>query len=173
MNKKLILVLLLSALLLPAVSAHASATAYQYNGKYYYIVDGNNPNLNSGDRVCASVGQICIGYTAKTTAICKYIHPSASVTTSVNGNSAGFYCNGKPQGYAACSTAINNCQICPACGTISCSDQIGDQYAQMFVECTGTPAANITVVSNLVPTVSQKNPSQTSAQSGNWLTQHF
>lgn len=147
MNKKIILGIVMSALFLQALQASAASTAYQYNGKYYYIVDGNNPNMNSGDRVCASMGQTCVGYTANTTNICKFIHPTASVTTTVNGNSNGFYCNGSPQGYAACSTAINNCQICPACGTISCSDQIGDQYAQMYVECSGKPTADTTVIS--------------------------
>lgn len=67
---------------------------------------------------------------------CKLEHPTASVTTGVNGSKAGFYCDGAPQKGAACEKAKNNCQVCPACNVnADCSTAIGEQFREMYVQC--------------------------------------
>lgn len=109
---------------------------YTYNGRDYYLVDSNNPNANSGDRVCAMVGKPCVGYTGLTTAICKYFHPDANVTQSVNGSKAGFYCDNGPNSDLACQNMKNNCQICPACDVgLDCTTQIGSHFREAYVQC--------------------------------------
>ncbi|MDO8625115.1 MAG: hypothetical protein Q7R47_03460, partial [Candidatus Diapherotrites archaeon] len=120
-----------------AITPNASSP-YTYNGKTYYIVSGGNPAMNTGTKVCASVGKTCVGYTANTNAVCQYFHPTASVTTSVNGSKAGFYCNGPPQTGLACGASYNNCQVCPACNVnATCDEDIGGLFREMYVECAG------------------------------------
>ena len=110
--------------------------SYTYNGKTYYVVTSTDSSLDTGNEVCASVGKKCVGYTGYATDICKYFHPDATVTTTVNGSKAGFYCNGPPQTGLACGTSFNNCQICPACNVnMDCSTPIGNLFREMYVEC--------------------------------------
>ena len=125
-------------------SGSAQLPSYTYNGKTYYIVSADNPGRNTGKEVCASVGKTCVGYTVFTNDVCKYFHPSASATTSVNGSKAGFYCNGPPQTGLACGSSYNNCQVCPACNVnVTCDEEIGGLFREMYVECSGSgPAGN-------------------------------
>jgi hypothetical protein len=121
-----------------AFSAEAAPQSYTYNGRDYYVVNGNDPAADTGAEVCASAGRTCVGYTGFTNDICKNFHPRASATESVNGSKAGFYCDGAPQKGLACETAKNNCQVCPACNVnADCSTQIGTQFREMYVECSG------------------------------------
>ena len=111
---------------------------YTYNGKTYYIVNADDPNTNTGTEVCASVGKTCVGYPAFTNDVCKYFHPDATDTISVNGSKAGFYCNGPPQTGLACGSSYNNCQVCPACNVnVTCDEEIGGLFREMYVECSG------------------------------------
>ncbi|MEK6958333.1 MAG: hypothetical protein AABW99_05135 [archaeon] len=116
----------------------AAGSCYTYNGKTYCVVTSTDSAKNTGNEVCVSVGKTCVGYTAYTTDVCKYFHPSASVTTTVNGSKAGFYCNGPPQTGLACESAFNNCQVCPACNVnVTCGEEIGGLFREMYVECSG------------------------------------
>ncbi len=134
-------VLALSLLLLAAPAFAAKAgDRYQLGGKNYYLVDGNNPNMNSGDRVCQSLGLKCAGYTAHTSKLCKNFHPDAKTDYgTVNGSSAEFYCDSKERHDIACQNEANTCLSCAACGiNATCSDQVDYHFAEMYVECVGT-----------------------------------
>src|SRR5258707_1167906 len=48
-----------------------------FRGKTYYIVDGNDPDADSGSKVCAAVGKTCAGYNVHTNDLCKQLHPTA------------------------------------------------------------------------------------------------
>lgn len=107
-----------------------------YNGKTFYKVDSTNPSLDSGNEVCAAIGETCIGYPERTNAVCGLFHPSATLFSSSSGDRSGVYCNGPPQG-GVCATRYNTCAICPACSVgVSCAQAIGGLYREMFVECT-------------------------------------
>ncbi len=136
----------LAALVLGAVPAFAATPSYEYGGKTYYLVDGNNPSLNSGDRVCQSMGLKCTGYIAHTGGICKHFHPNAATNYgTVNGSSAEFYCDSKARHDIACDNNANTCLTCAACGVnATCSDQVDYHFAEMYVLCASTstsPAA--------------------------------
>ncbi len=125
---------------MPTPSVGDSSNCYTYNGKTYCVVKAGT-STNTGDKSCAAAGKTCVGYTAYTTDVCKYFHPDASVTTSVNGSKAGFYCNGPPQTGLACANAYNNCQVCPACNVnVTCGEDIGNLFREMYVECSGSGA---------------------------------
>jgi hypothetical protein len=147
MKRYILGLLFISFFIFSAGSVLAAVQHYEYNGRDYYIVDGNNPNLNSGNRVCTSVGKTCYGYTDLDTNVCKYFHPSASVIQSYNGSKSGFYCNGTPQTGLACAPYKNNCQVCPACNVnADCNFQIGGLFREMYVDCgpSATPAQVVT-----------------------------
>lgn len=123
----------------------SSSTGYNYNGKKYYVVKSDDPNKNTGNKVCASQGKTCVGYTAHTTAVCQQVHPNSKVVSnSVNGSKAGYYCNGSPQTGLACESTYDTCQVCPACNVnVDCATEIGTQFREMYVECgapTNTPS---------------------------------
>ncbi|GEM_PF-3421229 len=122
----------------PPANQPGAQGSYTFNGKTYYVVRSDAPNGNTGNEVCQSIGKTCVGYTAFTSDVCKYFHPSASVTTTVNGSKAGFYCNGPPQTGLACGSSFNNCQICPQCNVnVTCGEEIGGLFREMYVECAG------------------------------------
>ena len=107
-----------------------------FNGKTYYVVSADDPTGNTGNEACTKAGKACVGYTAYSTEVCKYFHPTASVTTTVNGSKTGFYCNGPPQTGLACESAFDNCQICPQCNVnANCGTDIGGLFREMYVEC--------------------------------------
>lgn len=121
--------------------AHAAATPKKvvFNGNTYYVVDGNNTALDSGNEVCGAVGMVFDSYKSiNTTGVCKALHPTAKEVVSVNGSKAGFYCNGLPQKGLACEKFKNTCQVCPACNLNAAADgnqTIGSQFAEMYVWC--------------------------------------
>jgi len=131
---KRIAIVLLGLLLLSAIAA-AVSLPYTFNGKPYYIVSSANASEDTGDEVCAKVGMECVGYSIETEDVCKYFHPSAAVSSSLDGDFSGVYCDGLPQ-TGVCSGKINTCHNCPACtNTVDCSTPIGNLYREMFVEC--------------------------------------
>lgn len=138
-----ILSLVSAVLLVGALPALAAPASYQQNGKTYYVVDGNDPDLNSGDRVCAAVGLACVGYTDTSTKICSALHPSAAVNaSSVNGSKSGYYCDASARADIACKNHPDTCQTCPACNVnADCATQIGDHFAEMYIECAAPAAA--------------------------------
>lgn len=110
-----------------------------YGGKNYYAVNSADPTENTGAKVCAKAGATYIGFTARTTDVCKAFHPSAAVTSGMDGSSTGFYCNGAPQ-QGVCAKQVNTCNICPACNlNVDANTDISDQYREMYVEC-GAPS---------------------------------
>lgn len=110
-----------------------------YQGKYYYKVNSADPTEDTGAEVCAKAGTPYVGFTALTTDVCKLFHPSATVTSGVDGSRSGFYCNGPPQ-TGKCAKETNTCDICPACNlNVDSTTVISDQYNEMYVEC-GAPA---------------------------------
>ena len=135
--RKTIISLSIFAVLLAAL-AYAVPNPVAYNGKQYYIVTSTDQSEDTGAEVCAKVGKTCVGYSAYTTDVCRKFHPDASVTTSVHGSKAGFYCNGPPQTGLACENSYNNCQICPACNVnMDCNTPIGNLFREMYIECAG------------------------------------
>lgn len=118
----------------------AAPASVQSGGKTYYMVNGLDAKLDSGNEVCASIGKKCVGYTSLgTNTVCKMFHPNAKVMTSVNGSKSGFFCNGAPQKSPACGKTKNTCQVCPACNVnADCSTAIGQQFREMYVECGST-----------------------------------
>lgn len=124
-----------------AVTSMAALPAsYNYNGKMYSIVSGNDPTMDTGNEVCARVGRSCIGYTSQGSHnVCPKFHPTARTIMTVHGSIAEFYCNGPPQKGAACEKSYNTCQVCPKCNlNVNCATRIGDQFAEMYIEC-GAP----------------------------------
>jgi hypothetical protein len=101
----------------------------------FYVVNSADPTENTGAKVCAKAGYPYIGFTAKTTDVCKLFHPSAAVMSGMDGSSTGFYCNGAPQG-GICAKQTDTCNICPACNlNVDANTDISDQYREMYVEC--------------------------------------
>ena len=135
-------VIVLILLLVPVATA-LSAPVTQ-NGKTYYKVTSTDATEDTGAEVCAKAGLSCVGYTDKTTAVCKQYNPTAATTSSLSGDAAGVYCNGAPQN-GECSTKTNTCHTCPACtNTVTCNQAIGGLYREMYVEC-GTGACAISL----------------------------
>jgi PGF-pre-PGF domain-containing protein len=106
-----------------------------YQGRTYYVVNANELTENTGIKVCEKAGKAYVGFTALTTDICTLVHPSAKVTSGMDGSRTGFYCNGAPQG-GICAKQADTCNICPACNlNVDANTVIGDQYREMYVEC--------------------------------------
>jgi hypothetical protein len=128
-----------------AGATSAPAASVQFNGNTYYIVNGNNPNLNTGNKVCASVGKQFLGYKSiNTNGVCQVAHPTARTLVSVNGSKAGFYCNGAPQQGLACAAYKNTCEVCPNCNLNEAADgnqSITQHFAEMYVWC-GTASSS-------------------------------
>lgn len=125
-------------IILTVIGLLAAPREFKYDSKTYYVVSGNDETLNTGNKVCEMVGKTCVGYTNTDIGVCKKVHPRAKEITGVNGSKTAFYCNGAPQKGVACETNLDTCQICPACNVnADCSTAIGDQYAEMYVECEG------------------------------------
>lgn len=124
-------------------TASAAVPSVSFNNNTYYMVDGNNPALDTGDEVCASMKMKFAGYKSiNTNAICKLFHPTAKELISVNGSKAGFYCNGAPQQGLACAKFKNTCQVCPACNLNEAStgnQSIGQHFKEMYVFCEPLP----------------------------------
>ena len=132
--------------------AFAAPQARQYQGKTYYTVTSTDSSEDTGNEVCAKAGKPCMGYTGFTNDICTQAHPTASVTTTVNGSKAGFYCDGAPQTGLACEKAKNNCQVCPACNVnAECSTEIGGLFREMYVQC-GADTVSATYAGDVVKT---------------------
>ncbi len=142
---KYVLPVLVCVLVMGGAVAHAATEPYVQSGHEYYVVNGADPDKDTGTKVCTAVGKTCVGYTGNDTKACKYFHADASETTGVNGSKAGFYCDGAPQS-GVCATATNSCQVCPACNVnATCDTNIGDQYREMYVECSGGTATTVSV----------------------------
>ncbi len=121
--------------------ALAAPKSVEYKGQTYYIVDGNDSAMNSGNKVCAAVGLKCAGYNADNHKVCSLAHPDAKTQSGVDGSKTPFYCNGAPQG-GVCANEKNTCRICPTCNVgATCETQIGDLYAEMYVQC--SPDGNV------------------------------
>lgn len=133
---KYLLVPVLALAFLVAVPADAKEP-FKQNGKEYYVVTSTDPAKDTGTEVCAALGKQCVGYTNFDNKACKYFHPTATETSGVNGSKNGFYCDGSPQS-GICATSANTCAVCPNCNVnATCDTQIGDQYREMYVECSG------------------------------------
>lgn len=128
-----------SALALFVTATAAAPASVNVNGKIYYVVSGNDPKMDTGAEVCASIGKVCKGYgTIATNAVCVKFHPTARATMSIHGSKAEYYCDGSPQTGAACSAAKNTCAVCPACNlneASTCTQPIGGHFREMYVEC--------------------------------------
>jgi hypothetical protein len=136
--------ILLLVLIVPVTALTGPITA---NGKTFYVVEGNNPALDSGNEVCAQAGMACVGYTDTTSGACKAAHPGATESSSMSGDKSGVYCDGPPQS-GVCSSATNTCHTCPTCTvSVSCNQQIGTLYNEMYVECTNSQPCKVTVAS--------------------------
>jgi len=138
MRTNAIAVIMLAFLsIIPAAGVFAAGSQFfQYRGHDYYVVDGNDNTMDTGNKVCDEAGKKCDGYTDFDTEACQYFHPYASVTQSMSGSKSGFYCNGGPQDGLACANSANNCQVCPTCNVnADCDTRIGDQYGEMYVDC--------------------------------------
>lgn len=122
-----------------ALAAPQPNQPFHYNGRDYYVVNGNDPSNDTGAQVCAKIGKACIGYTDFSTSSCQYFHPGAPLTPqSVNGSKSGFYCDGPPQKGLACESSRNNCQVCPWCNVnADCNFHIGGLFREMYIECGG------------------------------------
>jgi len=121
-------------LLILAGSALALSGPFTYSGKEYYVVT-TDPTEDTGDEACAKAGLVCVGYTEPTDAVCKLVHPSAASSSGFSGDVSGTYCDGAPQA-GACSTLSDTCLTCPSCTSgVTCSQEIGSLYREMFVEC--------------------------------------
>lgn len=118
-------------------SKAAVAKKVTVGGKTYYIVEGNNPALDTGKEACASAGLSCTGYTnLSSNTVCMAAHPGAKQVTGVNGSKNGFYCDGSPQTGLACGSAKNTCMVCPKCNlNANCDTAIGTLYREMYVSC--------------------------------------
>jgi hypothetical protein len=131
--KKLLIALATTLLLVAGVVAISQPFSYQ--GKDYYVVTSTYPSEDTGDEVCAKVGKGCVGYTAYTDDVCDYFHPGASVTSNLDGDVSGVYCNGPPQ-TGVCAGKYDTCHTCPQCSAgVDCSTPIGGLYREMYVEC--------------------------------------
>jgi hypothetical protein len=127
----------ISFLVLNTEIVYAKLQSVTSDDKTYYIVDASNPDMNTGNKVCAAAGAKCVGYTDFTTNACKAAHKNAAIKSDANGSKAGFYCDGAPQG-GVCANEKNTCHICPNCNVnATCETQIGDLYREMYVECSG------------------------------------
>jgi len=125
----------ISLFLVILLALSASAASYFYNSKEYFVVTSTDPAMDTGNEVCQAAGKICVGYTAYTTDVCKYFNPTATVSSNLNGDKSGVYCDGAPQ-TSECSTRTNDCHICPECTVgVTCSEPIGGLYREMYVEC--------------------------------------
>ncbi|MEY4744088.1 MAG: hypothetical protein RL272_33 [Candidatus Parcubacteria bacterium] len=103
--------------------------------RQYYVVYGNDRARDTGTEVCASIGKTCVGYTDLTTSVCQSVHPGAEVKSDLDGSSAGFFCNGAPQG-GVCGKETNTCHICPQCNlNMDCAMEVGVLYAETYVQC--------------------------------------
>lgn len=167
--------LLSSAALVGILSLVASAGAATprsvvFNGNTYYVVNGNDPKMDTGDEVCGSIGKVFDSYKSiNTNGICKLLHPNARELTSVNGSKAGFYCNGAPQQGIACAPNKNTCQVCPACNlneAASGNSPIGQHFAEMYVWCKvkGAAAASSKKATTYGPLPMPKSASKSSAR---------
>lgn len=126
--------------------AYAKPQSVTHGGKTYYVVTSTDSAVDTGTEVCASMGKQCLGYTGKSNDICKRLHKDAGTKSDSNGSSAGFYCNGAPQG-GVCANEINTCHICPNCNVgVTCDERIGGLYREMFVECTPDEPTKLTGV---------------------------
>src|ERR1041384_8868702 len=80
-----------------AGAAHAATSQpFSHNGHDYYVVYGNDPNLNTGNKVCAKYGRTCVGFDNLDNVVCKHFHADATESTTWNGSKNGFYCDGPP-----------------------------------------------------------------------------
>lgn len=69
-----------------AASALAGPSSVVFNGNAYYLVSGNNPKMDTGEEVCASMGKLFDGHhSINTNDVCKLFHPTAKTLVSVNG----------------------------------------------------------------------------------------
>ena len=94
-----------------------------------------DPNFDTGNEVCASVGMVCVGYTEPSDAVCQLFHPDAGRTFSTTGDPSAVYCDGPPQ-EGICGSLFNDCHACPTCEVgFGCAEEIGSLYREMFVEC--------------------------------------
>ncbi|MFC1647850.1 hypothetical protein ACFL1B_00280 [Nanoarchaeota archaeon] len=142
-----ILFIIMGIFLLLVSSSIAVQGPFNYQGGQYYVVTSTDASEDTGTEVCAKVGKVCVGYTEKTTAVCKLVHPNAADTSSVSGDASGIYCNGPPQ-TNICANKQDTCHACPACSVgVDCSTAIGNLYREMYVECGGAPMCPVQMAS--------------------------
>ena len=160
----------IGTLTLAASASMAAPKSVVFNGNTYYVVNGNDPAMDTGDEVCASIGKVFDSYKSiNTNSICKLLHPTAREMTSVNGSKAGFYCNGAPQQGIACAPNKNTCQVCPACNlneAAAGNSAIGQHFAEMYVWCKvkGAAAASSKKANTYGPLPMPKSASKSSAR---------
>jgi len=118
----------------------AAPASVNVNGKIYYIVSGNDPTMDTGAEVCASIGKICKEYgTIGTNAVCVKFHPTSRALSILDGSKAEFFCDGPPQtGVCGNLNMKNVCAVCPKCSlneASTCNQPIGQHFREMYVEC--------------------------------------
>lgn len=105
----------LRAMLLIVVvsTAHAQVGPVTHEGRIYFRVRASDPDVDTGDEVCQSVGMVCVGYTEPSDAVCLMFHPDAGRTFSTTGDPSAVYCDGPPQ-EGICEVLFNDCHACPS-----------------------------------------------------------
>ena len=131
----------------------APPQVYNYLGREYYVVSSEDPTGDTGNEVCAKVGKICIGYTDETDSVCRFFHTDARISSSMDGDRAGVYCDGPPQ-TGVCANKYRYCHTCPDCtNTVDCATPIGNLYHEMFVECGDVPEPKPSFFSGFFSTI--------------------
>lgn len=135
-----IVALVLGGMFLFGSTGSAAPNSVNVNGRIYYIVNGNDPKMDTGAEVCASVGKICKEYgTIATNAVCVKFHPTSRAMSLLDGSSAEFFCDGAPQtGVCGNPNMKNVCGVCPKCNlneASTCNQPIGGHFREMYVEC--------------------------------------
>lgn len=133
-------ILAFAGMFLMSSTGSAAPASVNVNGKIYYIVNGNDPTMDTGAEVCASVGKICKEYgTIATNAVCVKFHPTARAMSMLDGSKAEFFCDGAPQtGVCGNPNMKNVCGVCPKCNlneASTCNQPIGRHFREMYVEC--------------------------------------
>lgn len=135
MRSVIIGALVLAAFITSADVAFAKPQSVEVKGQTYYVVTAADSAMDSGDEVCAAVGQKCIGYTVTDHKVCTTLHPNAKTQSGGDGSKSPFYCDGSPQG-GVCANEKNTCRVCPNCNIgVTCGESISSLYREMYVQC--------------------------------------
>lgn len=126
--------------------AYALTGPISVSGTDYYVVTSTDPTEDTGNEVCAKLGQTCVGFTFPGPDVCLQNNPGASAQSGLSGDRSGVYCDGAPQS-GVCAGLSNTCVTCAGCSvSVQCDTEIGSLYREMYVECTTpTPSCPVTL----------------------------